>query len=71
MPARKIVQEAWNAREKFHPSKEFIWFETTCPWKEHLLDIEKENSLEGHIKFALYKDGRNMTRIQALPAKLG
>ena len=29
--------------------------------------IEKEKELEGHIKFMFYKDGRGMTRIQALP----
>lgn len=71
MPARKIVLEAWNARHQFHECGEFIWFEKTCPWKEHLLDIEKENDLHGHIKFAFYQDGRNMFRIQALPSKVG
>lgn len=63
LPARQVVQEAWDNREKFHPSGEFLWFETTCPWKSHLYDIEKENELFGKIKFALYKDGRNMFRI--------
>lgn len=36
-----------------------------------MLDLEKENELEGHIKFVFFKDGRNMVRIQALPAKIG
>ena len=46
-----------------------MWFETSCPWKSHLLDIERENNLEGHIKFVFFKDGRGMFRVQALPAK--
>lgn len=71
LPARRLVQQAWDDREKFHPSKEFVWFEDFCPWKSHLLDIEKENELEGHIKFAMFKDGRGMCRVQALPAKDG
>ena len=71
MPARKIVQEAWEVRHEFHHSGEFIYFEKTCPWKEHLLDIERETNNQGHIKFAFYKDGREMWRLQALPATVG
>lgn len=66
MPARALVQEAWDKRETFHPSKEFLFFHTTCPWKEHLYAIEKENELEGHIKFSFFQDGRGMYRIQAV-----
>jgi len=63
LPARRVVKEAWDKREEFHQSKEFIWFETTCPWKAHVFDLEKEEELEGHIKFAFFKDGRGMYRI--------
>lgn len=66
LPARQNVLEAWNSREAFHSSKEFLWFETTCPWKGHLYEIEKENDLFGLIKFAFYKDGRGMYRVQAV-----
>ena len=36
-----------------------------------MLSLEKEKELVGHIKFAFFKDGRGMVRIQALPAKIG
>lgn len=41
LPAKKIVQEAWDARESFHSSNQFIWFEKSCPWKEHVYELEK------------------------------
>ena len=66
IPARRVVLEAFNNREKFHPSKEFIWFEKTCPWKEHLNNIEKDNDIYGSTKFVFFKDGRGMYRIQAV-----
>lgn len=42
MPARKLVEEAWNAKEKVHPSGEFMFIENSCPWKDHLYNIESE-----------------------------
>ena len=63
LPARQVVQKAWDERFNFHPSGEFLWFEKWCPWKEHVFDMEKENGLVGKIKFAFYKDGRKMYRI--------
>lgn len=42
MPAYDIVKEALDKREAFHPSKEIVYMETACPWKDHLFDIEEE-----------------------------
>ena len=42
MPAYDIVKEAMAKRESFHPSKEIVFMETQCPWKDHLFDIEEE-----------------------------
>jgi hypothetical protein len=42
MPARKLVEEAWNSREKIHTSGEFMFIENSCPWKDHLYNIEIE-----------------------------
>lgn len=71
MPAKKLVKEAFDVRSNFHSSGEFIYFDKSCPWKEHLLSLEREHDLEGHIKFAFYQDARNMYRIQALPKQIG
>jgi uncharacterized UPF0160 family protein len=63
LPARSLVEDAWAKREALHPSGEFILFEKSCPWKNHVIDMEKENKLEGHIKFAFFKDDRGMSRV--------
>lgn len=43
LPARIVVEEAWENREKFHPSGQLIYFKSGgVPWKEHLFDIEEE-----------------------------
>jgi uncharacterized UPF0160 family protein len=66
LPARNVVKEAFEARETFHKSNQFLWFSKSCPWKEHVYELEKETSNEGLIKFAFYKDPRGMFRVQAL-----
>lgn len=42
MPAFDIVKKAWDQREQFHESKQILFFEKMCPWKEHLFSIEEE-----------------------------
>lgn len=41
-PARSIVEQALNNRFNVHPSGKIIMFEQSCPWKEHLFEIEKQ-----------------------------
>lgn len=67
MPARGIVEDAWNKREEFHPSGEFLLIENSCPWKEHVFQLEKETKKEGLIKFVFYSDERGMFRAQTMP----
>ena len=62
-PAYEIAKEAFDNRDAFHPSSELVLIKTTCPWKEHLFEIERENNLEGLIKFAIYEDDRHMWRL--------
>ena len=69
MPAFEIVKKAWDERKDFHESGEFIFMKTTCPWKDHLFTLEKEQELEGHAKFVMYQDERGLYRIQAVPVK--
>jgi uncharacterized UPF0160 family protein len=40
MPAYDLVKKAWDEREAFHESKQILFFEQMCPWKEHLFTIE-------------------------------
>lgn len=60
------MREAWDNKDSFHPSGQFLWFEKSCPWKEHLYKIERDLDLKEQIKFAFMKDGRGMFRIQAV-----
>lgn len=66
MPARFVVEKAWEKREEFHPSGEFLHLESPCPWKDHLYDLESENKKEELIKFVFYGDERGMHRIQTV-----
>lgn len=71
MPAYEGVKAAWEKRKEVHPSGELMYLEISCPWKGHLNKIEEEAETFGELKFVLYKDGRGMFRIQAVPAKVG
>ena len=71
MPAYEGVKAAWDARKEVHPSGELMYLEISCPWKGHVNKIEEENDVFGELKFVLYKDGRGMYRIQAVPKKVG
>ena len=53
-PARKLVLDAWEKREEFHSSGEFLWFPRSCPWKGHLFRIEEEKEMVGHTKFVFF-----------------
>ncbi len=46
-----------------------MYIENSCPWIDHLYQIEEEHGKQGLIKFVFYKDGRKMFRIQAVPPK--
>jgi uncharacterized UPF0160 family protein len=42
-----------------------------CPWKDHLLSLEAEMSIDPHIKFVLYSDSNDNWRVQCVPKVLG
>lgn len=46
-----------------------MFIENSCPWKDHLYNIESEQDKEGLIKFVFFKDSRGMHRIQTVPPK--
>lgn len=43
-----------------------MYFEKSCPWKDHLFDIEEETDKKGLIKYVFFKDERGMIRVQAM-----
>ena len=73
LPARGIVETAIQKAREIDESGEIIHFESGCPWKEHLYDLEKELKIAQPIKYVLYgvssrylqdKDGKY--RVQAV-----
>ncbi|KAF3940186.1 hypothetical protein ABW19_dt0203522 [Dactylella cylindrospora] len=67
LPAREIVVEALRNRFTTDPSGRIINLGISCPWKEHLFNLEKEvEGVEtGDIWYALYSDGKGW-RVQAV-----
>lgn len=66
LPARTIVEAAFNDRYNVHPLGEVIVLDQFCPWKEHLYAIEKEHDARGEIKFVLFLDSSSKWRISTV-----
>lgn len=66
LPARSLVEQAFNERLEVDKSGEILVLDQFCPWKEHLYGIEKENNQEGKIKFVLFKDNSNKWRVSTV-----
>lgn len=66
LPARSIVKEALDAAETVHPSKAIIVIEKSCPYMEHIFDIEKERGIEGQTKFILVHNTDGSWRVRAM-----
>lgn len=68
LPARKIVLNALEDRETVDESKEILRLtHGGCPWKDHLLQLEKEKEITPLIKYVLYSDQIGNWRIQCVP----
>jgi len=69
-PARRIVAQAMEKRFEVHSSGRILLFQQGgCPWKEHLLELEREQDIEGQILYALFEDSTNKTwRVATVPA---
>ena len=68
LPARSVVQKAFDAAGEIHESKAIISFkEGGCPWKDHLVDLEKESDAHGRTLFVLFQDTKGGWRVMAVP----
>jgi uncharacterized UPF0160 family protein len=50
LPARSIIQSAFNKRFDAHPSGKILIFDEFAPWKEHLFELEAEMGLKEEEK---------------------
>lgn len=65
--ARIIVERVFNSRFSLHPSGRIMHLDPKCPWKEHLVDIEREQHCpdEQKIYYAIYFDNK-LWMVQAM-----
>lgn len=70
-PARAIVAEALENRYNVHKSGQILELKQSCPWKDHLFDLEHENELDGVVKYVLFSGAPNDFRVVCVPNKPG
>lgn len=67
LPARSIVEDAFAAATSVHESGRIVVFPAAgCPWKEHLIDVEKASNCLGRTIYVLFSDGKGW-RVQCVP----
>ncbi|KAL7309505.1 hypothetical protein PS15m_010375 [Mucor circinelloides] len=73
LPARSLVVDALDKATDVHPSGRVIALDRSCPWKEHLLDLEKERGLvnDKSVLYVLYPESspEGNWRIQCVPLR--
>jgi uncharacterized UPF0160 family protein len=67
LPAREVVENAIANRLNIDPKGRIILLDVSCPWKQHLFDLEAELKIGGQIQYALFKDVGESWRVQSVP----
>ncbi|CAG8565773.1 719_t:CDS:10 [Ambispora leptoticha] len=72
LPAREIVMKAFEKRFEIDKSGRILVLDMFCPWKAHLLDLEKEKNIanDENILYVLYPDDSENWRVQCVPVTL-
>ncbi|PVZ96828.1 hypothetical protein BB558_006739 [Smittium angustum] len=73
MPARQIVQDAFDSRYKVDPSGLILSLERFCPWESHLFEIEDSLNDPNMQKplYVIFEDSNGSCRVRAISKKLG
>lgn len=66
LPARSLVEEAFQQRYEVHPSGKVLVLQQFCPWKEHLYSVERDHKQEGAVEFVLFQDSLGKWRISTV-----
>jgi len=69
LPARALVEKALAKRGEVDKSGQIIVFETGCPWKEHLFELEADAKLPAPLLYTLYPDQGGKWRVQCVPER--
>jgi uncharacterized UPF0160 family protein len=69
LPARTVVEKAFETAETVHAASKgvIVLSEGGCPWKEHLMDIERERGIFGRTLYVIFPDTAGNWRIQSVP----
>lgn len=68
-PGRDIVEGAFKQRSAAHKSGRIMLFNSSAglpPWKEHLYEVERENSAAGQIAYVLFPDDKKNWRVMCV-----
>ena len=49
------MREAFNERFAYSPDGDILFLPTTCPWKNHLMEVENDQDVFGITKYCVYK----------------
>lgn len=71
LPAKTLVEAAYNDRFNVHESGEIMVLENYCPWTSHLYAVEKDNNKEGEVKFVLFQDTSLKWRVSTVAVAPG
>ena len=66
LPARGIVEAAFDAAASVHASGRIVRLDVCPPWKEHLNDVESDRGAKGKILYVLFPDGKGAWRVQCV-----
>jgi len=64
LPARRVVEDAVSKRFEVHSSGLIIRFDTACPWKSHLSDLEDEQGFKA--LYVMCQDSLGAWRVQCV-----
>ena len=71
LPAREIVREAMENAKEVHDSGAILVMKESCPYMEHVYELEKERGEEGKTKFVVAENSDGSWRVRAMNAGPG
>mmetsp|Transcript_41404 Transcript_41404/g.107258 ORF Transcript_41404/g.107258 Transcript_41404/m.107258 type:complete len:354 (-) Transcript_41404:120-1181(-) len=66
LPARTIVQTAMIDRQSIDASGRIVSLPVSCPWTDHLFDLEVEMNAVGEVLYVLYPDKAGKWYVRAV-----
>ncbi|KAJ7428645.1 hypothetical protein WISP_01116 [Willisornis vidua] len=68
LPARALVEEAVRHRLEVDSSGQILELpQGSCPWKEHLFQLEQDLALPRPLQLVLFPDRSGQWRVQSVP----